>query len=113
MKNFKVVSKNMFVQIAVPVEIGQIKLDIVYQLCIYPSKIKGKLEFESDLMDYENVIYMGMEIDGYKGFRKLKEFHTELGIDLDKLITVAASEKLDPQELEKWVNDNFKDKFKD
>jgi hypothetical protein len=56
---------------------------------------------------------MGMEIDGYKGFNKLKEFHKELGIDLSDLIMKAASEKLDAQDLEKWISDNFKDSFKE
>jgi hypothetical protein len=110
MKNFKVKSKTIFVQIAVPVEIGQIKLDNVYQISIYQGTT-NKIHYDIDDFDYQNVIYMGMEIDGYKGFKKLREFHTELGIDIDKLITVAASEKLDPQDLEKWVNDNYKDSF--
>ena len=112
MKNFRVESKRILVGIAVPVEIGQIKLDVVYQLCIFPSKVLGKLEYDMDLMDYENVTYMGMEVEGYKGFNKLKDFHLELGIDLNKLLN-EASEKLDPQDLEKWVNDNFKDSFKE
>jgi len=111
MKNFKLVSKTIFVQISVPVEIGQIKLDNLYQISIFQGKTKDKIHYEIDDVDYQNVVYMGMEIDGYKGFTKLREFHKELGIDLDKLITAEASGKLDPQELEKWVNDNFKDSF--
>jgi hypothetical protein len=112
MKNFRVHSKTIFVQIAVPVEIGQIKLDNVYQISIYQGKDKDKIHFDIDDMDYQNVFYMGMEIDGYKAFSKLREFHKELGIDIDKLITEESSDKLDPQELEKWVNEEFKDSFK-
>jgi len=111
MKNFKVLSKTIFVQIAVPVEIGQIKLDNVYQLSIYQSKEEGKILYDIDDIDYQNVTYMGMEIDGYKGFQKLKDFHKELGIDLYDVINKEASTKFKPEDLGKWVNDNFKDSF--
>jgi hypothetical protein len=113
MKNFKVTSKTILVGIAVPVEVGQIKLDNIYQLSIYRGKGGNGLLYDIDDVDYQNVTYMGMEIDGYKGFAKLKEFHKELGIDLSDLIMKAASEKLDAQDLEKWVNDNFKESFKE
>ena len=113
MKNFKVTSQTILIGIAVPVEVGQIKLDNIYQISVYKGGDDNKMHYDIDDIDYQNVTYMGMEIDGYKGFNKLKDFHTELGIDIDKLITVAASEKLDPQELEKWINDNFKDSFKE
>ena len=113
MKNFKVTSKTILVGIAVPVEVGQIKLDNIYQLSIYKGSNDNKMHYDIDDIDYQNVTYMGMEIDGYKGFNKLKEFHKELGIDLSDLIMKAASEKLDAQDLEKWISDNFKDSFKE
>jgi hypothetical protein len=113
MKNFKVTSKTILVGIAVPIEVGQIKLDNIYQISIYKGSTDNKMHYDIDDIDYQNVTYMGMEIDGYKGFNKLKEFHKELGIDLSDLIMKAASEKLDPQDLEKWINDNFKDSFKE
>ena len=113
MKNFKVTSKTILVGIAVPVEVGQIKLDNIYQISIYKGSTDNKMHYDIDDIDYQNVTYMGMEIDGYKGFNKLKEFHKELGIDLNDLIMKAASEKLDAQDLEKWISDNFKDSFKE
>lgn len=113
MKNFKVTSKTILVGIEVPVEVGQIKLNNIYQISIYKGRADSKMHYDIDDIDYQDVTYMGMEIDGYKGFSKLKEFHKELGIDLSDLINKAASEKLDPQDLEKWINDNFKDSFKE
>ena len=113
MKNFRVESKTILVGIAVPVEVGQIKLDNIYQISVYKGGDDNKMHYDIDDMDYQNVTYMGMEIDGYKGFSKLKEFHKELGIDLSDLINKAASEKLNSQELEKWINDNYKDSFKE
>jgi hypothetical protein len=56
---------------------------------------------------------MGMKVEGYQGFRKLREFHKELGIDLDQLVREEASKQLTPDELEKFVNDNYKDSFKE
>jgi hypothetical protein len=113
MKNFKVTSKTIFLSISVPVQVGQIKLDNVYQLSIYRAKESNNLLYDIDNIDYQNVTYMGMKVDGYKGFGKLREFHKELGIDIDNEIRKAASEKFDPQELEKWINDNYKDSFEE
>jgi uncharacterized membrane protein len=111
MKKLKVTSKTIFLSISVPVQVGQIKLDSVYQVSIYRAKESNGLLYDIDDVDYQNVTYMGMEVEGYKGFGKLREFHKELGIDIDNEIRKEASEKLDPQELEKWINDNYKDSF--
>jgi hypothetical protein len=113
MKNFKVTSKTIFLSISVPVQVGQIKLDNIYQLSIYRAKESNGLLYDIDNIDYKDVTYMGMKVDGYSGFGKLREFHKELGIDIDNEITKAASEKLDPQELEKFINDNYKDSFEE
>ena len=41
-------------------------------------------------MDYENVKFLGMDIDkGYKGFRDFKEQMLKFGIDVDELINKA------------------------
>jgi hypothetical protein len=113
MKNFKVVGKTIFLNISVPVEIGQIKLDHIYQISVYRAKEKGKVLYDIDDVDYQNISYMGMKVEGYQGFRKLREFHKELGIDLDQLVREEASKQLTPDELEKFVNDNYKDSFKE
>jgi hypothetical protein len=111
MNNLKIVGKTIFLNISVPVEIGQIKLDHVYQISVYKAKEEGKILYDIDDIDNQNVIYMGMKVEGYKGFKKLREFHNELGINLDELIKEKASKQLTPDELEKWLNDNYKDSF--
>jgi len=111
MKNFKVVGKTIFVNILVPVEIGQIKLDAVYQVSLYQSKKEGEILYDIDDIDYQNITYMGMEVDGYNGYSKLKEFHKELGIDLNDIINKEASSKFSPEDLEKWVNKTYKNTF--
>jgi hypothetical protein len=107
MTNFKVEQQTLLVNLSVPVQVGQIKLDNIYQVSVYRSKTLNKIAFDIDDIDYQNVTYMGMEVDGYKGFEKLRAFHKELGIDIDNEIRKVASEKLDPQELEKWINDTY------
>jgi hypothetical protein len=111
MKNFKVTGKTIFLNISVPVEIGQIKLDNTYQISVYRAKEKGKILYDIDDIDYQNVFYMGMKVEGYQGFKNLREFHSGLGIDLDKLVREEASKQLTPDELERWLNDNYKDSF--
>ena len=111
MKNFKITGKTIFLNVSVPVEIGQIKLDNVYQISVYRAKEKGKVLYDIDDADYQNVFYMGMKVEGYQGFRKLREFHSGLGIDLDKLVREEASKQLTPDELERWLNDTYKDSF--
>jgi hypothetical protein len=111
MKNFKVTGKTIFLNVSVPVEIGQIKLDHIYQISVYRAKEKGKVLYDIDDVDYQNISYMGMKVEGYQGFRKLREFHKELGIDLDQLVREEASKQLTPDELERWLNDTYKDSF--
>jgi hypothetical protein len=111
MKNFKITGKTIFLNVSVPVEIGQIKLDSVYQISVYRAKEKGKVLYDIDDVDYQNVFYMGMKVEGYQGFRKLREFHWGLGIDLDELVREEASKQLTPDELERWLNDTYKDSF--
>jgi hypothetical protein len=113
MTNFKVLSKTIFLNISVPVQVGPIRLNNIYQVSVYKSKEIGKILYDIDDVDYQNVTYWEMKVDGYNGFDKLRKFHKELGIDIDSEIRKEASEKFDPQELEKWIMDNYKDSFEE
>jgi hypothetical protein len=86
MTRIKVTQKTLLVNLEFPIEVGQVKLTAVCQAFISLSKETGELEGDFDFMDYNDITYMGMPIDGYKGMSKLKEFHQDLGIDLEKLI---------------------------
>ena len=86
MKNLvKVKSVSFMVSFNLDLEVGQVKATAVTQAFIYINN-EGKLDGDFDLADYENITYMDMPIEGYAGFKKLKEFHTNLGIDIDKLL---------------------------
>jgi hypothetical protein len=86
MVKIKVTQKTLMVNLEFPIEVGQVKLTAVCQAFISQDKDTGELEGDFDFMDYNDITYMGMPVDGYKGIVKLKEFHKDLGIDLEKLI---------------------------
>ena len=86
MKNLvKVKSTSFMVNFNLDLEVGQVKATAVTQAFIYVNN-EGKLDGDFDLVDYEDISYMDMPIEGGAGFKKLKEFHTDLGINLDKLL---------------------------
>jgi hypothetical protein len=87
MTTIKVTSKTLLVNLEFPIEVGQVKLNAVCQAFINQNQDTGELEGDFDFMDYNDVTYMGMPISGYDGVKKLKAFHSELGINLDSLIS--------------------------
>jgi hypothetical protein len=63
-----------------------ITLDVIHQVCLYKNE-DNTIGHDIDLMDYENIKFLGMDIDnGYKGFRDFKEQMLKFGIDVDELI---------------------------
>jgi hypothetical protein len=108
--NIEIQNKTMYVNAAIPVEVGQIKLKNILMISVYRSKTLDKICFDIDDNHYEDVTYMGMELeDKYKSFNKLREFHKELGIDIDKLISNETDRLVPYDELVKWIEENFKD----
>lgn len=110
MKNKKteiqVVSKTLMVQLGIPVEIGPIKTTSILQLFIYYTPSNG-IEFNVDEYDLKDTTYMGMEIsDDYKSFNKLRDFHKEMGVDLDKLISDETHRLCSSEMIAKWVEEN-------
>jgi hypothetical protein len=64
-----------------------ITLDVIHQVCLYKNE-DNTIGHDIDLMDYENIKFLGMDIDnGYKGFRDFKEQMLKFGIDVDELIS--------------------------
>jgi hypothetical protein len=98
----KVTHKTLMMSLEFPLEVGQVKMDAECQVFVYKDRESGYLTGDFDFMDYKNTTYMGMAIDGYKGMQKLRDFHTELGIDLQKLIN---------DEFYKIINEEFQADF--
>jgi len=103
MKNqVKVTSKMMMVNFEFPIVVGQISLNAIGQAMITKDKETGELDGDFEFIDHENFTYMGMKVEGYDGWKKLKQFHSELGINLDNLINI---------EFNKVVTTEFKKEF--
>lgn len=103
MKNsVKVTSKMMMVNFEFPIVVGQISLNAIGQAIITKDSETGMLDGEFEFIDHEKRTYMGMEVEGWDGWKKLKEFHKELGINLDNLFEI---------EFDKVVTKEFKKEF--
>jgi hypothetical protein len=103
MKNqVKITNKMMMVNFEFPITVGQVKLDAIGQAYVYASDKSGQVTADFEFMDQDNETYMDMPIKGYDAWKKLKEFHSEFGVDLQKLIA---------DEFDKVVNDDFKKYF--
>ena len=103
MKNqVKITNKMMMVNFTFPIVVGQVKLDAIGQAYVYASDKTGKIAGDFEFMDQENETYMDMPIKGYNAWKKLREFHTEFGVDLQKLIH---------DEFDKVVTEEFQQEF--
>jgi hypothetical protein len=97
----------------VPVDLPTIKCDVVLQ--VFASKNKpeevekdGEYNIDIDLSNYENIQYMGMEIEEYKGFSKLKSHLNEMGIDICKIINDEAQKHYDKQIILEFLDKQLK-----
>jgi len=103
MKNqVKITNKMMMVNFQFPIVVGQVKLDAIGQAYVYESMKSGKMAGDFEFMDQENETYMDMPVKGYDAWKKLKQFHLDFGVDLQKLIN---------DEFDKVVDEDFKKEF--
>ena len=103
MKNsVKITNKMMMVNFTFPIVVGQVKLDAIGQAYVYASDKTGKITGDFEFMDQETTTYMDMPVSGYDAWKKLKTFHLEFGVDLQKLID---------KKFDEVVNDDFKKEF--
>ena len=84
MKNVKVTNTMLMVNFEFPITVGAVSLNAIGQAHI--SKGDDCIDVDVDFIDHDNITYMNMKVDGYKGYAKLREMHTEMGIDLNKLL---------------------------
>jgi len=103
MKNqVKITNKMMMVNFQFPIVVGQVKLDAIGQAYVSKHSETGLIIADFEFMDQENETYMDMPIKGYDAWKKLKEFHLEFGVDLQKLIA---------DEFDKVVTPDFEREF--
>jgi hypothetical protein len=80
---FKIKSKIQLISVEVKVEIGS----LIEAICeVQITHRTEDEEYEYDWIDLYGIKYMGVEINGYKEWGKCREYHMELGIDLNARI---------------------------
>jgi hypothetical protein len=109
MTRIKVTQKTLMVNLEFPIEVGQVKLTAECQVFI-SKEDSGELDADFNLLDYNNITYMGMPVDGYKGWQKIKDFHSELGIDLQQLVHNEYDKVID-KEFQKVFLTQFEDRL--
>ena len=103
MKNsVKITNKMMMVNFEFPITVGQVSLSAIGQAYVHRSSTSGLVDGDFEFMDLKNQTYMNMPVKGYDAWKKLKEFHTEFGVDLQKLIN---------DEFDKVVTEDFQKEF--
>lgn len=99
----------------IPIQIGEIKTNELVLVRVYsqtPTEDKPKTySWETEHYETENITYMGMDINGYENFKKLKEFHKTLGIDIQLLISKKLNEVLNDTNIDEIIKHLGFDKF--
>jgi len=103
MKNqVTITHKTLMVTFEFPIVVGQVKTNALAQAYVGRDSKSGEITGDFEFMDQENITYMDMPVRGYDAWKKLKEFHLEFGVDLQKLID---------DQFDKVVTDDFKKEF--
>ena len=103
MKNsVTITNKMLMVTFEFPIEVGQVKLNALAQAYVGRDSKSGEITGDFEFMDQETTTYMDMPVSGFDAWKKLKEFHLEFGVDLQKLID---------KKFDEVVNDDFKKEF--
>lgn len=101
MKNFKVVNRLIHLNVEVPFQVGQVKGNAVVMVFFDNTK-----DPDVDFSDVQDITYMDMPIKGYDNWKKLTDFHKELGIDLNKLINDYTETVLTESVVKQIMNEN-------
>ena len=83
-----------------------ISLNVIHQITIYEGD-EGEILNDFELMDYEDVTYLGMPVEGYKGVNKLKTQLKEWGINFDELVEKEV-EKIDFSEIINELKEKYR-----
>ena len=103
MKNqVKITNKMMMVDFEFPNTVGQVKLVATAQAYVSKHSETGLIIADFEFTDQHEETYMDMPVKGYGAWKKLKDFHLEFGVDLQKLVA---------DEFDKVVSEDFQKHF--
>ena len=101
----KIRSKLIMLNINVPVKVGQVTADAEVLIHIFEQK-DGSLGRDVDVTDFNNVTYLGASVGGYQAYQKLREHHTEFGVDLNDLLDKEVLKILTDKVVDQIVREN-------
>ena len=100
-----ITSKTLMIEIKHNVKIGYndaIEATLVHLVHIFRSKKTGKIEWELDFVDVNNVKFMGIPIEkGYEGLKKFKVNMMEMGINVEEILDNEAAKLITDEDMEK------------
>ena len=104
----KIKSQTLMVNISnnVIFEKAGISLKAIHQVMIYEGD-EGEILNDFELIDYEDVTYLGMPVEGYKGVDKLRTQLKEWGVDFDEMVAKAV-EKIDFSEIINELKEKYR-----
>ena len=83
---FKITDKSLMLSISVPVQVGTLTATVETQVCAYRKKSDLSIEFDSDIVDFTDIEFMGLQIEGRDHWNKFKTFHLGMGVDIVKAL---------------------------
>ena len=105
----KVTSNMLMLNVETPIQVGELKMNVLHQVCVYMGK-DGIVAKDIDFLDYTDVTYHGVPLDNsYGAWKKFVNFHKEMGIDFDKLVDEATEKAFDSKELDLLVAEMLPD----
>ena len=77
---------SLFMNVAIPVKVGPLKLNALYQMVLYETK-EGIISHDFECLDYEDAEYMGVKMEpDYEAWQTFIKYHKSMGIDFNQLI---------------------------
>ena len=105
----KVTSNMLMLNVETPIQVGELKMNVLHQVCVYMGK-DGIVAKDIDFLDYTDVTYHGVPLDStYSAWRKFVNFHKEMGIDFDKLVDEATEKAFDSKKMDLLVAEMLPD----
>ena len=77
----KLANKCFMLTLQEDVTIGNLKATLVAQV------MGNKSGYDIEYIDTDNITYMGIDINGIQNWRKFRDFHKEMGIDFDEILS--------------------------
>jgi hypothetical protein len=92
----KIVNKTLMVNIENDITLhnGSVTMTVIHQA--YITEINGEIEVEIELMDFDNVIFLGNSI----GYSRLRDTLESIGIEFSSMVNDECNDLISDQDIE-------------